>query len=76
MLPKLTAAAALVIALLAIIGAYSQMSALNVGQRRQTFYWPSQGTRLSGLRYGNQWQPTPTRSSYEGFSGGGTGTGK
>ncbi|MGF1536900.1 MAG: hypothetical protein ACFB4J_10520 [Elainellaceae cyanobacterium] len=76
MLPKLIAATALVVTVLAIGGSYSQMSALNLGQDQQPFYRPYWGTQLSGVRYGGAWQPTPLRSSYEGFSGGGPGAGK
>lgn len=76
MLPKLIAASALIIAVLAVWGSFTQISALNLGQSQQPFYRPYYGTRLSGMRYGGQWQPTPARSSYEGFSGGGTGAGK
>jgi len=76
MLPKIAAAAAFGIAILAIAGSYSQMSALRLRQQNQPLYWPRRRTPISGLRYDNRWQPTPNRSDYDDFRGGGVGAGK
>ncbi|MBD1875765.1 hypothetical protein H6F75_19975 [Nodosilinea sp. FACHB-131] len=76
MLPKLAALGAFAIAILAIVGSYGQMSALRLGQQSQPLYWPHRSTRLSGLRTNNTWKPSPNRSAYEGFQGGGIGVGK
>ncbi|MEM6446945.1 MAG: hypothetical protein AAFY57_07220 [Cyanobacteria bacterium J06642_2] len=76
MLPKLTAFGTLLIALLAIFGSYSQISALNLSQQRQRYYWPRRGTVLSGRRYRDRWVPVPGRTVYGEFRGGGIGSGK
>lgn len=76
MASKLAATAAVVIAILAILGSYTQMSALRLEQQSQPFYWPHRRTYISGVRYRNRWQPTPNRSDYDSFRGGGIGSGK
>lgn len=76
MLPKFAALGAFAIALLAILGSYSQMSALRLGQQSQPLYWPHRRTHLSGMRTQNRWQPAPNRRAYESFPGGGIGAGK
>lgn len=76
MLPKLITTAAYAIAILAIVGSYSQMSALNLHQQNQSFFWSRRGTSISGTRYGNTWHPAPNRSGYDSFRGGGIGAGK
>jgi len=76
MLPKVAALAAYGIALLAIYGSYTQVSALRLGQDSQPFYWSRRGTRISGLYRGGQWEPTPNRRAYSDFRGGGSGAGK
>lgn len=79
MLSKVTAFAVLAIALLAIYGSYTQISALNVSQnrpRQQRYYWGRRGMILSGRRYRDRWEPTPNRETYSTFRGGGIGSGK
>lgn len=76
MLPKLITTATYAIAILAIVGSYSQMSALHLHQQNQSFFWPHRRTSISGIRYHNSWQPTPNRSEYDSFRGGGIGAGK
>lgn len=76
MLPKFAISAAVLVAILAIVGAYSQVSALHLYQQSQPFYWSHRGTRISGIRYGNRWQPTVDRRDYGNFRGGGIGSGK
>lgn len=76
MLTNLSVIAAYAIAVLAIFGSYTQASALNLQQERQVFYWPRRGTVLSGRYRGSDWVPLPSRSTYQGFSGGGPGAGK
>jgi hypothetical protein len=76
MLPKLAAAGAFLIALLAILGSFSQVTALHLRQESQPLYWPRRGTTISGLRYNNRWQPRANRADYGEFRGGGIGAGK
>ena len=76
MLSKIIATAAFAFAILAIFGSYSQMSALRLRQQSQPFFLPHRGTAISGLRYNNRWQPSPNRSDYDDFRGGGIGVGK
>jgi hypothetical protein len=76
MLTRIFAVIALVVALFTIWAAYTQRSALSLRQERQSTYWPRYGTYLSGRYYNNTWQPTPNRSSYGGFRGGGPSAGK
>lgn len=76
MLTNLSVIAAYLIAGLAVWGSYTQASALNLQRERQTFYWPRQGTVLSGRYRGNSWEPLPSRSTYRNFTGGGPGAGK
>jgi hypothetical protein len=77
MLTKIFAAAAIAIALLTVIAAYSQRSALVLREESQEQYWPRRGTSLSGsYGSGGNWQPLPNRSTYGGFRGGGPSAGK
>lgn len=77
MLTKIFAAAAVAIALLTTIAAYSQRSALVLREESQDQYWPRRGTSLSGTyRSDGAWQPLPNRSAYGSFRGGGPGSGK
>ena len=76
MLPKITATVAFAVAILAIGGGYSQMSALRLRQESQPFYLPHRGAYISGIRYNNRWHPNPNRIGYAGFRGGGIGAGK
>lgn len=73
---KIFAAAALLIVLVAIVGAYRQRSALYLRQEAQPNYWPRHGTVLSGRYQGNIWQPLPIRSAFGAFQGGGPSSGK
>jgi hypothetical protein len=76
MLPKIAALGAFGIAILAILGSYSQITALNLRQENQSLYWARRGTHVSGRRYNNRWYPSPNRSNYDDFRGGGIGAGK
>lgn len=76
MLTKLFAAAAFLIALMTIVSAFTQRSALVLRQEQQPYYWARYGTNLSGRYYGGSWQPNPLRSTYGEFRGGGPGAGK
>ena len=76
MLPKLAAVGAFIVALLAILGSYSQVTALHLRQESQPLYWPRRGTTLSGVRSNDRWQPIPNRNVYSDFRGGGIGAGK
>ncbi|MDX2217305.1 MAG: hypothetical protein SFY66_28820 [Oculatellaceae cyanobacterium bins.114] len=76
MLTKLLAAAAFFIAFSTVVFAFTQRSALVLRQEQQPHYWGRHGTELSGRYYGNSWQPSPLRSTYGAFRGGGPGTGK
>lgn len=76
MLPKLTALATLTIAVLAIFGSYTQISALNLTQERQRYYWPRRRTYLVGRRYRDRWIGAPGRTTYGSFRGGGIRSGK
>lgn len=76
MLTPFLAIATLVITGVTITAGYTQTSALQLREERQSLYWPRYGTTLSGRYYGNSWQPLPTRSAYGEFRGGGPGAGK
>lgn len=76
MLPKLAAAGAFIIAILAIAGSFSQITALHLGQQSQPLFWPHRGTTISGVRHNNSWQPRANRGDYGNFRGGGIGAGK
>ena len=76
MLPKFAAISAFVVAVLAIIGSYSQIFAFRMGQQNQFWHWPHRNTNISGIRYNNRWHPAPNRSDYNDFRGGGIGAGK
>lgn len=76
MLPKIFAGVALLIAVLTIFGGYTQRSALSLRQESQPLYFPRHNTGISGYYFGGNWQPTPFRSDYGDFRGGGPSAGK
>ncbi len=78
MLSKIFSILALLIAGFAIFDAFTQKSAFILGQEKQPNYSPRYGTNLSGGYNRNRvWiYNSTTRSYYEGFQGGGPGSGK
>ncbi|MGV2826533.1 hypothetical protein [Myxosarcina sp. GI1(2024)] len=76
MLTKIYTVMALAIAIYILHAAYTNRSALVLRQQTQPQYNPRYGTRIYGGSVGGVWQPSPTRSSYGSFRGGGSGSGK
>jgi hypothetical protein len=54
----------------------TQQSALVLRQEKQDNHWIRNGTQTSGSYRGNAWVASPTRQTYGGFRGGGSGAGK
>ena len=78
MLTKIFAGLAVFMAIWSISDSYSQKSAFVLRQEEQRDFSPRYGTRSSGGYRGSTWiyyQGGP-RSQYEGFRGGGPGSGK
>ena len=75
MLSKIFAIAAIAITGFAIHAAFTQRSAMVLRQENPA-YWERYGTRSAGVYRSGAWQPSPVRSSYGGFRGGGPGAGK
>ncbi len=76
MLTKLFAAATIGIVATSIFAAYTQRSAFQLRQERQSNHWRRRGTTMSGRYRGGIWVVSPARRSYSGFRGGSLGVGK
>ncbi|MEM7556145.1 MAG: hypothetical protein AAF378_18995 [Cyanobacteria bacterium P01_A01_bin.84] len=78
MLTKIFAGLAAFMAFWSIYDSYSQKSAFVLRQEKQENFSPRYGTRSSGGYRGGTWifYQGGSRSGYEGFRGGGPGSGK
>lgn len=77
MLSKFLAFIAITIAIVAIVAACTQRSALVLRQDTPGSYWPRNNTTLSGRYANGRWVGSPSRNlGSGGFRGGGPGSGK
>lgn len=76
MLTKFYIVLTYVIAGASVVGAYTQVSALHLGQTQQSLYFPRYNMVYFGPYRSNRFQPLTNRSSYSGFRGGGNFSGK
>lgn len=77
MLSRLLGIAALLVAALSVLAAYTQRSAYSLGNEMQPHYWPRQQTVPSGHYRNGVWISSPaTRSDYSRFRGGSFAAGK
>lgn len=76
MLTKIFTAIALGLAALTLTAGFTQQAALTLRQENQNNHWPRHGTQLSGYYRSGVWAPSPERSTYSSFRGGGPGAGK
>ncbi|AFY71338.1 hypothetical protein Pse7367_3089 [Thalassoporum mexicanum PCC 7367] len=77
MLARIFGVLAIVLALVTIFAAFTQTSALVLRQNNQRMYWSRHNTRRSGIYVvGRGWQPSPLRTDYSTFRGGGPRAGK
>jgi hypothetical protein len=75
MLTKFLTLSTLAIALFTLWMGFTQQSAFVLRQENQDQYWGQSNARTSGSYIGGRWQYS-SRENYEGFRGGGPGTGK
>ncbi|MBW4512486.1 MAG: hypothetical protein KME64_39250 [Scytonematopsis contorta HA4267-MV1] len=76
MITKILSAWILFIAGSAIHASFNPSSIIVLREEKQTNYSPRNGTNPSGSYRSGIWIHTTTRSTYQGFQGGGPGSGK
>jgi hypothetical protein len=76
MIPKILSAITVFLAASAIHASFNPNSVITLREEKQTNHSPRNGTNLSGSYRSGVWIHTTTRSTYQGFQGGGPGSGK